>query len=229
MFIEIPKWDLFQHYKDRNVPWIKTYTSLLHKDEYLTLTGHQRGVLHGIWLMYAASSRRISAETRRLTRALNVRVTTADLEALNRAGFIELVSRPHKVFPGDEVGTTRAGSQEAETENTSRVESVGTTESSSFDSVKGRSKRSAPPNGLPPDKEHQLQRLLKAAGQDADEGTAHVFASFVGELPEVSVARAVESLASANGVRNRARYLAGALKSESERLGKDEDDDSIPF
>lgn len=86
--------------------------------------------------------------------------------------------------------------------------------------LRGRSKRSATrANGLPSAKQHHLEKLLTAAGSDVDAGTRQVFAGFVADLPEASVARALESLAQANGVRDRARYLSGALRSEWEEHG----------
>jgi hypothetical protein len=94
-WIIVPNWDRFQHYKDRNPPWIKNYTELLHDDAYLALSFHQRGVLHGIWLAYAAGHRQLIGDTSALHRQLGQRVTTATLIALNHAGFIEVrASKP---------------------------------------------------------------------------------------------------------------------------------------
>lgn len=93
-WIVIPHWvsdgdhEGFQHYKDRDPIWIKNYRNLLAKDEYLTLSYHLRGILHSLWLEYAASNRQISDNTLTLTRRLGQRVTTRDLVSLNRAGFI---------------------------------------------------------------------------------------------------------------------------------------------
>jgi hypothetical protein len=92
-WIIIPGWDTFQHYKDKDPGWIKAYTSLLHKDEYLRLTGHQRGVLHGLWLAYASAHCQLRLDTASLTRQLALRVSSATLEALTNAGFIEVSSR----------------------------------------------------------------------------------------------------------------------------------------
>lgn len=96
LFIVIPSWEKLQHYKDRDAPWIKNYTRLLSHHHYLTLTSHQRGVLHGVWLAYASGNRHLTANTRSLSRRLNVRVTSRDLAALNHAGFIQLVASTHK-------------------------------------------------------------------------------------------------------------------------------------
>jgi hypothetical protein len=95
-WIVIPNWRRFQHYGDRrDPPWIKNYEALLHNADYLALTGHQRGVLHGLWLEYAASHCQIADSTATVTRQLGVRVSRATLKALNDAGFIEFsASRP---------------------------------------------------------------------------------------------------------------------------------------
>ena len=87
-WIVIPRWEEFQHYSKRNPPWIKTYTRLLHDDAYAGLTFHQRGVLHGLWLLYARNDRQIRDNTLTLTRQLGHRVMRRDLDALNHAGFI---------------------------------------------------------------------------------------------------------------------------------------------
>lgn len=95
IYISIPNWTGkrgFQHYKDRNPPWIKVYTELLSNDDYLELTGDQRAILHGLWLEYARSTCRLPADTRSLTRRLNLRVTSAQLKRLENAGFIDLVA-----------------------------------------------------------------------------------------------------------------------------------------
>lgn len=94
-WIVIPNWDGdeehegFQHYKDRDPIWIKNYRALLSKEEYICLSFHVRGILHGLWLEYAASNRQIRDNTLTLTRRLGQRVSTRDLKSLSDAGLIE--------------------------------------------------------------------------------------------------------------------------------------------
>ena len=88
-YIVIPRWDEFQHYKGREPKWIKVYTRLLHDDAYLELSGTQRAVLHGLWILYAESGRKLPVNTSKLSRKLSLRVTKRTLESLNHAGFIE--------------------------------------------------------------------------------------------------------------------------------------------
>jgi hypothetical protein len=90
-WIVIPRWEDFQHRdmaRSSVPPWIKTYTRLLANDDYLALSHHLRGVLLGIWLEYARSTRQLRGSTSALSRRLGQRVTTRDLQSLNDAGFI---------------------------------------------------------------------------------------------------------------------------------------------
>jgi hypothetical protein len=92
-YIWIRNWHKFQHYGNhRTPPWIKSYIELLSDDHYLNLSHHQRGVLHGLWLAFASSRRQLILDTRSLSRRLNGRVTTQQLEALIDAGFIEVIA-----------------------------------------------------------------------------------------------------------------------------------------
>ena len=92
-WIIVRNWERFQHYKDRDPYFIKLYTELQHDHNWLALTGHQRAVLVGIWLEYASARCQLPLNTASLTRRLALRVSSATLEALNHAGFIEFSSR----------------------------------------------------------------------------------------------------------------------------------------
>ena len=87
-YLVVERWEEFQHYKNRAPLWIKNYTRLLHDDAYLGLSGHRRAVLHGLWLVYASSSCRLLFDHGSLSRRLHLRVTSDDLKALRKAGFI---------------------------------------------------------------------------------------------------------------------------------------------
>jgi len=120
-YLVICHWARFQHYKDRNPPWIKNYTELLSDEAYLELSGHRRAILHGLWLEYARSHCRLPVDTRILTRRLNLKVTMADLAALSHAGFTATSdSAPQAPRPSPD-STPRARSQEAEAERAHQV------------------------------------------------------------------------------------------------------------
>ena len=94
-WIEIVNWDRFQHYTDRDPIWIKNYTALLDDPAYRKLTAPQRGLLHGLWLMYAMSRRSIPLDLEMINRWLGVSAKMHTLEALNHAGFIRFrASKP---------------------------------------------------------------------------------------------------------------------------------------
>lgn len=89
--IEIVGWERFQHYRDRNPPWVKNYLSLMSNRNYLNLSFRMRGILHGLWLLYAASGRDLGASPAQLGRMLgDSSVRMRDLERLNHAGFIRI-------------------------------------------------------------------------------------------------------------------------------------------
>lgn len=94
-FIVVPRWDEFQHYKDRDPKWIKNYTRLLASREYLNLSLRLRGILHGIWLAYAASGRELGASPAEVGLMLgDTSVRMRDLISLEKAGFVQLLLAP---------------------------------------------------------------------------------------------------------------------------------------
>jgi hypothetical protein len=95
-YLIVNNWERFQHYKDRNPNWIKNYVELTGSDEYRRLTLAERGLLHGIWLEYARSHRRLLGTTSELQHRLGARVYTRQLERLEQAGFIRLVAIAYK-------------------------------------------------------------------------------------------------------------------------------------
>ncbi len=94
-WIVIPGWDKFQHYRDRNPNWVKSYVDQLDRDEYLALTFSERGLLENVRLLYARRNEMVRGDTASLTRALTQRVTEKQLQALVDAGYIQLsASKP---------------------------------------------------------------------------------------------------------------------------------------
>ena len=88
LWIVVNGWETFQHYRERRPVWIKNYVDLTRRDDYLSLTGHRRAILHGIWLEYASTHSRLRVDTQSLSRRLHLRVTDADMLSIHQAGFI---------------------------------------------------------------------------------------------------------------------------------------------
>lgn len=92
-WIIVPKWERFQHYRNRNPLWIKVYAKLLHDPAFLGLSAASRGLLMVIWLLYSAESG--SFPIRNLAPFGSKGVGYWQLKALSDAGFIELsASKP---------------------------------------------------------------------------------------------------------------------------------------
>jgi hypothetical protein len=123
-WIVIRNWERFQH-RDaarQNVPtWIKLYTQLWSDDAFLSLSEHRRLMLIGLWVEYASTRRRLPLDTRSLSRRLFQRVTTADLEALNDAGFIDV----YAIEPASEPAGLSAGLEKRREEVTTKAVDIG--------------------------------------------------------------------------------------------------------
>jgi len=117
LYIVVTNWRRFQYYRNRNPPWIKNLTQLLHDDNYLSLPPGTRALLHGLWLEYASSNARLRLDTRSLSARLRLRVTKQQLDWLERKGFIEYAQTPRR----QDVVTSRAR-EEAETEKSKEHE-----------------------------------------------------------------------------------------------------------
>jgi len=92
-WIIVPNWPRFQHYSKRTPPWIKLYTELLHKQEFLALNVAERGLLMTIWLEFAASNGQVTAEE--VQRNCRGSARSQHWQRLNHAGFIEFsASKP---------------------------------------------------------------------------------------------------------------------------------------
>lgn len=99
-WIVIPRWEDFQHYKDRNPIWIKIYTRLMDDDRFLELSFSERGLLITLWMEYAKSRSELRLDAGKLSRRIGQRVLQSQLTALLDAGFIEVAdSKPHQKFP----------------------------------------------------------------------------------------------------------------------------------
>lgn len=53
--VRIPNWSEFQHYKERNPPWIKLHRKILNKREWHTLSGEAAKLLVELWLIASES------------------------------------------------------------------------------------------------------------------------------------------------------------------------------
>ena len=95
-YILISRWREFQHYKpnrDRGPAWIKDYTAQLNDARYWQLTDRQRALLRDLRDVFAMTRACLPHDAAMVARARHSQTRHSDLKALNRAGFIEVISR----------------------------------------------------------------------------------------------------------------------------------------
>ena len=97
LWIIVPNWERYQHYRDRSPSWIKLYQSLLDDPDFQRLSLADLGILVIAWLLYARMHCQIRvSDVARFVPSVSHHTTyPQSLERLNHAGFIELsASRP---------------------------------------------------------------------------------------------------------------------------------------
>ena len=89
----IPNWEKFQHYQDRDAPWIKLYVRLNSDDDWLSMSTALRGVLTTIWLEYARSDGQLRVG--RVMELCGKSARSAHIDSLVRLGFVTVsASKP---------------------------------------------------------------------------------------------------------------------------------------
>lgn len=194
-WIVVPNWGDFQHYKDRDPTWIKFYTRLMSDAEYMRLSFRLRGILGGIWLLYAASDGQVlGSSPAQLGRMIGgEEVRTRDIEALVHAGFIQLsASKPLAL-------RYQVASPEKEAEPEEEKEEL--------------PEQGEPLGALVEISEKQGQRIQPLIDvlplNEVKPNTRTVLASKFAALPAHFVELAREELLAAQDVRSPVRYLNG--------------------
>lgn len=86
-YLSVRNWESFQHYKDRNPPWIKLHRSLLNDYEFACLQDASKLHLMLIWLLASQMNNEIPSDPDYLKRALHL-AETPDLNELIDKGFL---------------------------------------------------------------------------------------------------------------------------------------------
>lgn len=85
----VANWGKFQHYRDRNPPWIKLHTSLLDDYDYQKLNDRAKWQLLSIWLMAARQDNRIPDDRSWIASILHISPEDLELELLVDSGWLE--------------------------------------------------------------------------------------------------------------------------------------------
>lgn len=101
-FFSIRNWKRFQHYKERNPPWIRLYRDLLRDRGYQKLSDTCRGHLVGLLILAAGSDNRIPDDQAWLRHELCTKLPI-DLKSLAATGWIvyeeqsdsDVLAEPH--------------------------------------------------------------------------------------------------------------------------------------
>ena len=88
-YFSISNWQEFQHYKDRNPPWIKLHNQLLDNYQFECLTDATKGHLLCIWMLASRTNNKIVYDQSWVKRKIGAN-SSVDLESLLSSGFIEL-------------------------------------------------------------------------------------------------------------------------------------------
>lgn len=90
-YLRVKQWDEFQHYRDRDPPWIKLYNRLLDDYEYGRLHDASKSHLIGIFLLASRHRNKIPADPKWIGRRIQA-TSKVDLSAIIETGIVEVFS-----------------------------------------------------------------------------------------------------------------------------------------
>lgn len=99
-FLEVKNFEQFQHYKQRNPPWIKLHAALLDDYEFARLPDAAKMHLMGIWILASKTGNKIPADAEWIAKRIGA-TTPIDLEFLVSTGFISRLRRASDVLAPD--------------------------------------------------------------------------------------------------------------------------------
>jgi len=85
----VRNWDAFQHYKDRNPPWIKLHNHLLDDYEFESLPDNTKCHLLCIWMLASRTNNKMVFDNSWVKRKIGAN-STVDLDLLESLSFIEV-------------------------------------------------------------------------------------------------------------------------------------------
>lgn len=152
--IRVMGWEKYQHYKDRNPPWIKLHRELLTSNTWVSLNDASRVLAIAIMVLAAATGNRTKAEPGYLKRVAYLNAEP-DLRPLVEVGFIEIIDEN-----GETASNVLAGASNLQADARPETEQIQNREEKK--EVEARVPRSAPKRGtrIPEDFE------LSAAGAE---------------------------------------------------------------
>lgn len=89
-FISIKNWDQYQHYKDRNPPWIKLHREILTSETWADSDDETRVLAIAIMLLAAATDNKIKLDAKYVKRVAYLN-SEPDFSRLIEVGFVEII------------------------------------------------------------------------------------------------------------------------------------------
>lgn len=89
-YFSVKSWDSFQHYKDRNPPWIKLHNHLLDNYEFECLPDASKAHLLCIWMLASRTQNKMPMDPQWIKRKIGAS-SAVDLNILVKNGFLELI------------------------------------------------------------------------------------------------------------------------------------------
>lgn len=96
-YFRVKNWENFQHYKDRNPPWIKLHNQLLDNYEFELLGDSSKGHLLCIWMLASRTQNKMPYDPKWIGKKIGAS-SKVDLQALENSGFIECLQGASKVL-----------------------------------------------------------------------------------------------------------------------------------
>jgi hypothetical protein len=87
--LSVKNWDEFQHYKDRNPPWIKLHNTLLEDYDFECLQDASKGHLLCIWMLASRTGNQIPNDAAWIGRKIGAS-SPVDIDELLASGFLVL-------------------------------------------------------------------------------------------------------------------------------------------
>ncbi len=116
-WLKVKNWEKYQHYKNRNPPWIKLHANTLNDRAFTRLSCASRGLLMQLWILASENDGKIQYDIEEMIfRLRDESIKTEDVKALVEKGFLRICKHPladeSKCLSETEAET------EAETDNT---------------------------------------------------------------------------------------------------------------
>ncbi len=118
-FYHVTNWERFQHYKDRNPPWIKLHFELLSSMDWVVLDDASRVLAVACMLIASRNNGRVPADPHYMKRVAYLN-SLPKFKPLIDCGFLENLQADASVLQADARPETETYSKETEKESKSR-------------------------------------------------------------------------------------------------------------